>query len=241
MGMLGGFGAMGTPDRTSLVPPPGIARLPPSAEMATGRGDNLRDPPGPRTDPGRQSSPSRPSPSPWLPSPTQPLELPGRFFLPLYKEKGQRAHVSFSRSLGLELFHQSQRSWREPGRLRGEGKETSLALPAWEGRVLPQHPAHTGTQNPHQSLSIPAQIGGGPEMGVQCCIPIALPGLLPKSTTRVAPAAHHPPAAGEMWPTSRRRCPRSLVNALFSPAAFFPLLPRSEAIWQWKRRHRCVP
>lgn len=131
----GGSGTMGAPGRTSRVSLPGITRLALSVETAAGRGDDLWDPPGPRTEPGRQSSPSRPSPSPRLPSLGLPLELPGRFFFPLYKEKAQRARVSLSRSFGLELFHQSQSS-SGGGRSQAgcKGKARKSASLCWHGR-----------------------------------------------------------------------------------------------------------
>lgn len=135
MGMQRGSGTMGTPSPASQVPLPDIIHLAPSAETAAGRGDDQRDPSGPHTDPGRQSSPSRPRASPGLPSLTPPLELPGRFFFPLYKEKGQRTRVSLSRSFGLELFHQS-RSSTGAGRSQAgcKGEVRKPAVLCWRGR-----------------------------------------------------------------------------------------------------------
>lgn len=87
LGRRGASGTMGTPSPASQVLLPDIVHLAPSAETVAGRGDDQRDPSGPHTDPGRQSSPSRPRASPGLPSLTPPLELPGRVFFPYIKKK----------------------------------------------------------------------------------------------------------------------------------------------------------
>lgn len=150
-----------------------------SGDGGGARGRPAGPPPGARTDRGRQSSPSRPGASPWLPSLTLPLELPGRFFFPLYKEKGQRARISLSRSLGLELFHQSQSSAGAGSSRAGcKGEVREPALLCWRGRdgSSPSIPLRWGwagqtSQKPCKGLSVPTQIRGGPTMGLRCRIP----------------------------------------------------------------------